>query len=152
MSDGDRTLGRLLTILALGVIGGLLAFGGVGAYVLGAERVMTLALVLTGAGSTAIVLVAVGFVVRAWRRTDNPPVIERYYHTRDGTRTVERHFEGRELVPPEVKLLQLPNPNEAATYPELLRAAYGAGARRAYEGQDAARGGDLDGWAGDIMP
>lgn len=97
---------------------------------IGRDRLYTLGLILTCAVAATLVLVALAIIVRMWRRNDAPPVIER--HFRDGTvRIIEKHtLDGRAPAQNDIKLLQLPAQPQAGAYPELLRAAYAAGATR----------------------
>lgn len=101
------------------------------AVLLGRDLLFILASVIVSALSIAVVIGAAALAIRAYRRNDNPPMIEHHYH--DGTRTVikeTRVLDGREVTTPEVKLLQLPAQAQAGAFPELLHAAFQAGALR----------------------
>lgn len=132
---------------------------------IGSATLRTMGLIFVGGITLALVIGAAAIPIRAWRRNDSPPVIER--HFTDGTRTIikERVLDGRPPTQTDIKLLQLPAQPQAGAYPDLLRAAFAAGAtqlpaRRASPSapppdysEDAIDELDLDegaGWAGDI--
>jgi hypothetical protein len=86
--------------------------------------------ILVGGLVVAGIIAASAFAIRAYRKTDNPPVIEKHvYH--EGRQIIrERVIDGRQALAPEVKLLQLPAQAQGGAFPELLRAAYQAGTLR----------------------
>ncbi|GAB4521537.1 MAG: hypothetical protein Kow0047_32460 [Anaerolineae bacterium] len=92
-------------------------------YLVGAETMRTVLLVMAGAISTAIILAALSLPIRAWRKNDAAPVEKHYIK--------ETVLDGRVPQSPDVKLLQLPAPPSAG-FPELLRAAYQAGRSNGY--------------------
>jgi len=122
-------------------------------------------LIFVGGLTLALVIGASALPIRAWRRNDNPPVIER--HFTDGTKTIvkeTRVIDGR-TAQTDIKLLQMPAQPQAGAFPELLRAAYAAGhtalpgprppayAEAELPAVDLAGGTEwetVDGWDGDI--
>lgn len=153
MNDTTR-----LVILICGAAA--LAAGMLAVWLIGEDRLFTLALILTGAVALAVILAASALPVRAWRKRD--PTGETHHYHDGTTRTIERHtIDGRAVTSPEVKLLQLPAPAQGAGFPELLRAAYTAGTlgnpQRAATVPSAELAeydltGDGDGWGGNIAP
>lgn len=159
-----------LFLLALGLA--LVVALGLAVWLIGADTLRTVALVLGGALALAVILGASALPIRAYRRRDFTG--DHFHH--DGTRTIvkeTRVIDGRQVTAPEVKLLQLPAQQSGGAFPELLRAAYAAGAltdgrNRAGAGYPAAsgavipdqdlaevdltNGNDFDGWGGDITP
>lgn len=126
----NPVLVTILAALALALVGGVIY----ALWLVGREVVATLAGVLVGGIAAAVVLAALALPIRAYRKNDAPPVIERHY--RDGTRTVERHtIDGRAPAQNDIRLLQLPAANQAAAFPELLRASYRAGLLAAPNGE-----------------
>lgn len=119
MSGGER----VVVYLGLGLALAVTAAAVVGIWLLGADRLFVLALILVGGLALAGVLAAAALLVRQYRRSDANPVVEHHYH-HDGTRTVERVIDGRPAALPQ--LPQLPAPGYGM-FPELLRAAYQAG-------------------------
>lgn len=99
-------------------------------YLLGADRLFILAVILVGGLVVAGSIAASALAIRAYRKNDSPPVIEKHiYH--EGRQIIrERVIEGRQVTAPEVKLLQLPAQAHGGAFPELLRAAYQAGTLR----------------------
>lgn len=101
-------------------------------YLIGGDRLFILAAALVGGLVVAGILGGLALVIRAYRKNDNPPVIERHtYH--EGRQIIRetRVIDGRAVASPEVKLLQLPAQAQGGAFPELLRAAYQAGTLRA---------------------
>jgi len=101
-------------------------------YLIGGDRLYVLAAVLVGGLVLAGVLAGLALVIRAYRKNDAPPVIEKHiYH--EGRQIIRetRVIDGRQALAPEVKLLQLPAQAPGGAFPELLRAAYQAGTLRA---------------------
>ena len=117
----DRSGYELLFVLGL-ALAGMLAFA---IWMIGADTMRLLAKVFVACLCVALVMVAVAFPIRMWKKKDALPQVEHYDH--DGTR-VERTIEGGRTTQPV--LYQMPNVKESAMFPELLRAAYGAGLQR----------------------
>lgn len=99
---------------------------------IGMERVFTLARTLVASISIAIVLLAVGFVVRMYRKQD---ITGEQHYTHDGTTKVIEHHYGAPASAP----LQLADGKryDPLSFPEYFRAAYQAGAAPYREGQRA---------------
>jgi hypothetical protein len=145
----SETVGGLGIALALALIVAL----GLAVYLIGGDRLFILGAALVGGMVCAGILAGLALLVRAFRKNDNPPVIERY-HT-DGTKTIIREtkiLDGRAIEAP--KLYQLPSQPSGSFYPELMRAAFTAGAlgqRAGGETVDAeVRELTADEWSGDI--
>lgn len=116
-----------VTRLALLIIGGafLLALA-LAIWLIGADRLFILALILVGSVGMAAVIAASALPIRAARKRD----MTGETRVLDGTRTVIREtkvLDGRAVTSPEVKLLQLPQQPTGGAWPELLRASYQAG-------------------------
>ena len=125
---------------------------------IGSEFLRTLALILTVALALALVIVASAVAIRAWRRKDN--VGETRFV--DGTKTIIREtrvIDGRSIEAP--KLYQLPAQSQGAAFPDLLRAAWQAGAigsrsqaapamNEYVDAEVTEIGPEADGWDGDI--
>jgi hypothetical protein len=96
---------------------------------IGSSRLYVLGLILTSSVAATLVIIASAVVVRMYRKSDAPPVIER--HFRDGTvKIIERHtLDGRAPAQNDIKLLQLPAQPQGGAFPELLRAAFQSGQR-----------------------
>lgn len=112
-------------LLALGLA--LVIGAALGVWLLGSERLMTLALILVIGLALALVMAAASLPIRAYRRRD---MTGETHHIHDGTKTIVREvriLDGRQVTAPEVKLLQLPAQAQGGAFPELLRAAYQAG-------------------------
>jgi hypothetical protein len=112
---------QLLIALAVALVAGAL----LGVYLIGSETLRTLGLILVVAIALAVVIAASALPIRAWRRRD---FTGDHYHT-DGTRTIVKEvrvLDGRVAEGP--KLYQLPAQPQGAAFPDLLRAAYAAGA------------------------
>ena len=156
MSD---TAKAFYIVLGLALVAGMI----LAVWLIGSERLATLALILVIALAVAGVIAASALPIRAYRKRDlTGETIHRYH---DGTKTVikeTRVIDGRQTAP-EVKLLQLPQAQgSGALFPELLRASYRAGMLGA--GQDPTdvvdgkrpihRLGEIDanGWGGRIDP
>jgi hypothetical protein len=101
---------------------GMLAFA---IWMIGADTMRLLAKVFVACLCVALIMMAVAFPIRMWKKKDALPQVEHYYH--DGTR-VERTIEGGRTTQPV--LYQMPNMREQPMFPELLRAASGAGLQR----------------------
>jgi|GEM_PF-777677 len=151
-------------LIALGLA--LVVALGLAVWLLGGDRLMTLALILIIALGLALVLAAAALPIRAWRRRD-PTGETHHYH--DGTHTVvkeTRVLDGRVAEAP--KLYPLPPQPAGAFFPELLRTAYRAGMLSApatdvytaaekrlsdvYTEPAEAKALPPDGWDGDITP
>jgi hypothetical protein len=152
----SETVSGLVITLALALVGGVIF----AIWLVGSEVVAALAGVLVGGLVLALIIASLALPVRAWRKNDAPPVIERHY--RDGTRTVERvrTIDGRAPAQNDIRLLQLPPVGNANVYPELLRGAFRAGALAGPE-QNAPQfelrevdpaDPDADAWAGELRP
>jgi hypothetical protein len=146
-------LSPLLAILTLA----LAVAAVLGVYLIGGDRLFILAAVFIGGLVLAGLIAASALPIRAWRKNDSPPVVEKHvYH--EGRQIIrERVIDGRQPTAPEVRLLQLPAQASAmGVFPELLRAAYQAGAlqppaARAEQPMAAEPGEpDPDAWSGDI--
>jgi len=116
-----------VTRLALLIIGGafLLALA-LAIWLIGADRLFILALILVGSIGMAAVIASSALPIRAARKRD----MTGETRVLDGTRTVIREtkvLDGRAVTSPEVKLLQLPQQPTGGAWPELLRASYQAG-------------------------
>ena len=100
----SETVSGLGIALALALMAGAL----LSVWLIGAERLFILAALLIGGLVVAGIIAASAFAIRAYRKTDNPPVIEKHvYH--EGRQIIrERVIDGRQVTAPEVKLLQLP--------------------------------------------
>lgn len=98
---------------------------GMALWLIGSETLRTMGLILVGGLVAAAMIGASALPIRAWRRRDATGETH-YYH--DGTvKIIEKHtLDGRVQDAP--KLLQLPMPPQADGFPELLRAAWQAGA------------------------
>jgi hypothetical protein len=100
-----------------------LAFG---MWLIGADFLRTLALILVAGLMLALVLFASAFPVKAFRLPKTPPPLVEKHVIYNGTRTIERHtLDGRTVEAP--RLFQLPAQPQAQAFPELLRAAYQSG-------------------------
>ena len=116
-----------VTRLALLIIGGafLLAVA-LAIWLIGADRLFILALILVGSIGMAAIIASSALPIRAARKRD----MTGETRVLDGTRTVIREtkvLDGRAPAQTDVKLLQLPAQPQAAAWPELLRASYQAG-------------------------
>lgn len=120
---GGNPWGGIVFALALALGGGLM----LAIYLIGGDALRTMGLILISGLTLALVIAASALPIRAWRRRDFTG--DHYHH--DGTKTVVREtriIDGRAPAPANIKLLQLPAQPQAGAYPELLRAAYQAGA------------------------
>lgn len=143
---------QLLIALALALVAGAL----LSVYLIGSETLRTMGLILVVAIALALVISASALPIRMWRRKD---FTGDHYHT-DGTRTIVKEvrvLDGRVAEGP--KLYQLPAQPQGAAFPELMRAAYAAGAtalparsssRPDYAEIDLPELNMADGWDGDI--
>lgn len=130
---------------------------------IGAGALRDMGLILVSGITLALVIGASALPIRAWRRKDNVGET----HFVDGTKTIikeTRVLDGRAIEAP--KIYQLPAQSQGATFPEILRTAYRAGAiatRSASLGQQQGPAPDYietdlqevdledpDGWTGDI--
>ncbi len=138
-------------LIALGLA--LVVALGLAVWLLGGDRLMTLALILVSALALAGVLAAAALPIRAWKRRD-PTGETHHYH--DGTRTVvkeTRVLDGRVAEAP--RFYPLPPQPAGTCFPELMRAAYRAGMLNAPVTETntepaAIKALPSDGWDGDI--
>lgn len=135
----------------------ILAAAMLAVWLLGADRLFILALILAGGLAMAGIIAASALPIRAARKRD----MTGETRIMDGTRTVikERVIDGRAPAQNDIRLLQLPQQPTGGAWPELLRASYQAGllgnpAERSAPARDLEEldltGGD--GWGGDIAP
>lgn len=148
---------QLLIALALALVAGAL----LGVYLIGSETLRTMGLILVVAIALALVIGASALPIRMWRRKDQTGETH-YVH--DGTKTIVKEvrvLDGRVAEGP--KLYQLPAQPQGAAFPDLLRAAYAAGATALparsssrlepepdYAETDLPELNMADGWDGDI--
>lgn len=126
--NGDNNRGsgvgaQLLIALALALVAGAL----LAVWLIGSDTLRTMGLILISGLTLALLIGASALPIRMWRRKD---FTGDHYHT-DGTKTIvkeTRIIDGRQVTASEVKLLQLPAQPQSGAFPELLRAAYAAGA------------------------
>ena len=114
---------QLLIALAVALVAGIM----LAVWLIGSEALKTMGLILVVAIAIALVIGASALPIRAWKRKDN--IGETHYV--DGTKTIikeVRVLDGRAPAQADIKLLQLPAQPQAGAYPDLLRAAYRAGA------------------------
>jgi hypothetical protein len=108
-------------------------------FLIGGDRLYVLAAVLVGGAVGMGLLFGLAVVIRAYRKNDSPPVIEKHtYH--EGRQIIRetKVIDGRQINSPEIKLLQLPAAPQAGVFPEMLRAAFQSGLLRApQQPQDA---------------
>ena len=154
----SETVSGLGIALALALIAALL----LAVYLIGGDRLFILGVALVGGLVVAGLLAGLALVIRAYRKNDNPPVIERHtYH--EGRQIIRetRVIDGRAIEAP--KIYQLPAQPQGGAFPELLRAAFQAGTltdgRQTYQTAQADRelreldlDPDVDGWEGDVTP
>jgi hypothetical protein len=147
----NSDLAALYFVFGLALAGAL----GFALWLIGGPTLRTVALILAVCLGLALLIGAGALFVRAWRRNDSPPIVEKHYF-HDGTRTVERThtIDGTQQKP---ILYQLPNQPNGPAFPDLLRAAYQSGLlsdRRAEEptvdGQARELPPDPDEWPGSI--
>lgn len=113
--------GQLLIALAVALVAGAL----LAVWLIGSEVLQTMGLILVIALALALVIAASALPIRSWKRRD---FTGDHYHT-DGTRTVVKEvrvLDGRVAEGP--KLYQLPAQPQGTAFPDLLRAAFAAGA------------------------
>jgi len=114
---------RLFLLIAGAAI---LAAGMLAIWLIGADRLFILALILVGSIGMAAIIASSALPIRAAKKRD----MTGETRVLDGTRTVIREtkvLDGRAVTSPEVKLLQLPQQPQGGAWPELLRASYQAG-------------------------
>lgn len=127
----NETVSGLGVALALALIAGAVA----SALLLGAERLMTLFVVFVAGILVIGVICAAALVVRAWKKDDSPPVVEKHvYHEGRQQIVRERVLDGRTQAAPEVRLLQAPGQGQFVTA-DMLRAAFLAGQQGSGSGQ-----------------
>ena len=98
---------------------------------MGSGTLRTMGLIFVAGLALALVIFASAFPIKAARYNDKPapPIVEHHYH--DGTQTIIKEtkvLDGRPANQTDIKLLQLPAQPQAGAYPDLLRAAFAAGA------------------------
>lgn len=124
----SETVSGLGVALALALV----AAAGLGVFLIGGDRLFILGLVFVGGLVVAGGLAGLALVIRAYRKNDAAPVIEKHiYH--EGRQVIhERVIDNRPAagLAPQVRLLQLPAAPQGGAFPELLRAAYQAGTLR----------------------
>ena len=128
---------KLVVALALALVAGAL----LSVWLIGSDTLKTMGLILVGAVAFALVIGSLALPIRAWRRKD---FVGDHYHT-DGTRTIvkeTRVLDGRVAEGP--KLYQLPAQPQGTAFPDLLRAAYAAGARALPAPGSRPTGGEAD--------
>ena len=114
-----RTIGLLVVaMIGAGIVGGILY----GVSKLENKTITALITVLVVSIALAIASVGIGFGSALWRKAGNPPRPERQVIRERETRIID----GRPAAPPQVIQAQ---PMTTPMLPELLRAAYAAGAR-----------------------
>jgi hypothetical protein len=110
------------TALALALVGGVVY----AVHLIGVQTIRTLAAILIVGIAAALVTAATSLPIRAYRKNDAPPIVERHFHDGTTAKIIERHtIDGRTVEGP--KLYQLPQAPSGGAFPELLRAAYAAG-------------------------
>lgn len=120
MTNGKTVAAILLGLVGLGVVAGVIY----ALYLIGAETIRTVVYILAVPAGLALILLAAALVVRVWR-TNIQPEKQVYHHTWE-TRYVP--VPDARLAPPTPALSQLPAQAAGPAYPELLRAAFLAGA------------------------
>lgn len=124
-SSGGRSSAGVQVLVALCV--SLILVGGFAVYQIGSETLRTLGLILVVAIAIAVVIGASALPIRAWKRRD---FTGDHFHT-DGTKTIVKEvrvLDGRAPAQTDIKLLQMPGQPPAGAFPDILRAAYRAGA------------------------
>lgn len=154
--NSDTAKGFLLAVAVA-----MLAALGVFLFLVGAETLRMVALVIGGAIAAALILGASALPIRAYRRRD---MTGETHHYHEGTKTIvkeTRVIDGRAIEAP--KIYQLPAQPQGGAFPELLRAAFQAGTltdgRGGYQVAQPDRelreldlDPDVDGWEGDVTP
>ena len=142
MTNGKTVAAILLGLVGLGVVAGVLY----ALYLIGAETIRIVIYILAVPAGLALILLAAAPVIRAWR-TNIQPEKQVYHHTRE---TCYVAVPDVRLAPPAPTLPQLPALAAGPAYPELLRAAFLAGALQGgpYAGDEGA----ADEWARDELP
>lgn len=147
MNERGAGVASVLVVVILGVMLAMITAAGMTVWLLGTERLFVLALILVCGLVVVGVILAAGVVVRQYRRNDAPPVIERHFH-HDGTRTIEKVIDSRPIAAlPQWQTPQLP---AYGAFPELLRAAYQAGALPTRDAVDAEVREAGEEWGGEI--
>ena len=151
-----KSTASVWTLVLAGLVLALVFGAGLSVWLLGRDRVMTLALILIICLGLAVVIGASSLPIRAYRRRD---MTGETHYVHDGTRTVVKEtkiLDGRAIEAP--KIYQLPAAQQGGAFPEILRAAFQAGALapRGSATQEAPIDAEVreltaDGWDGDIM-
>lgn len=119
MTTTSSVTSTILVVLALALVIAL----ALAIYLLGAERLFTLVLLLIIGLLIVALVAAASLPIRAWRKNDAPPVVEHYYH--DGTKTIQRE---RIIDTRPAPLPALPAPaSNTWSFPDALRAAFVSG-------------------------
>jgi hypothetical protein len=143
--------GKTVSGLVVGAALALVVAIALAVFMIGAETLRTLGVIFVVGLALALVVGASALPIRAYRRKDQTGETH-YVH--DGTKTIVREtriLDGRAIEAP--KLYQLPAQAQAGAFPELLRAAFSAGAlgSRSETAVDAeVRELAPDEWTGDI--
>ena len=122
-SGSSSTWGAIILAMGLALGGALL----LAIYLIGSETLRTLGFILVVAIALAVVIGASALPIRAWKRRD---FTGDHFHT-DGTKTIVKEvrvLDGRAPAQTDIKLLQMPAQPPAGAFPDILRAAYRAGA------------------------
>jgi len=122
----SETVNGLGVILALA----LAAAAALAVFLIGGDRLFILGAVLVGGLVVAGIIAALAFAIRAYRKNDALPVIEKHFYHEGRQIIRERVIDNRPAAAPDVRLLQLPAAPQGGAFPELLRAAYQAGTLR----------------------
>lgn len=142
--------GGVWTLVLVGLVLAVVVGAGLSVWLIGAERLMTLALILVGGLVLAVVVGASALPIRAYRRRD---MTGETHYVHDGTKTIirERVIDSR---PAPFPALPAPAQTPFGVFPELLRASYQAGRLAAPRADvvdaDVRELPPGDGWAGEI--
>jgi hypothetical protein len=136
-----ETVAGLVIALAVALVAAL----GLVAWLIGAQTLRVMALVLVSGLVVVGLLLGAAAVVRAWRKNDAPPIERQVIRE---VRIIDRAAQP-----------QLPSVPPFGVFPELLRASYRAGLLSGQDGSADVVDGEAhhlhpDGqsWSGDIMP
>lgn len=112
---------QLVLAFAVALVAGAL----LAVWLIGSEMLRVMGLILVSAIAVSLVVAASALPIRAYRRKDNTGET----HYVDGTKTIVKEvriLDGRAIEAP--KFYQLPAQPQGTAFPDLLRAAYMAGA------------------------
>lgn len=140
-----KETGSVWVLVLVGVVLALVVSAGLGTWLIGAETLRVMGLVLVSGLVLCGVLVAVAVVVRAYRRNDAQPI----------ERQVIRETRIIDSRPPAPYQLPAPQATPFGVFPELLRAAYRSGALSSGSDVVDAEVRSLPApgeWGGDITP